>query len=274
MATSSSTKIHRLRRVTSRQNALVKTLRRAFSQGDAAEDGLIAIEGSKNIEEAIRRGLAIRAVVFSDSGSQRAERLLQQLGSKIELLLVDDEIFRSAVETNSPQGVAALVAAPSFTFEDCIRGSEPLIVVTAGIQDPGNLGTIFRSAEAFGVSGVLLGEQTVSRFNPKVVRASAGSIFRLPCVAEKLAEAMSQLRGRRVRMVGTSSHKGKALDKIDFTGSVAVMIGNEGAGLPRELLAQLDDVITIPHSKKVESLNAGVAASVILYEAARQRKFA
>ena len=273
MATSAS-KIERLRRVTSRQNALVKTIRKAFAKSEATDDGLIAVEGAKNIEEAIRSGLAIRAVLVSESGTSRAERLLPQLGAKVEMVQVDDEIFRSAVDTATPQGVAALVESPKFTFEDCVRGETPLVVVTAGIQDPGNLGTLFRSAEAFGASGVLLGEQTVSRFNSKVVRGSAGSIFRLPCVATKLADAMKKLREHGVRSVGTSSHKGKPLDKVELSGSVALVIGNEGAGLPREVLAQLDEVITIPHSSKVESLNAGVAASVILYEAARQRKFA
>jgi TrmH family RNA methyltransferase len=213
-------------------------------------------------------------VLVSESGEARAQRLLSQLGAKVELVQVDDEIFRSAVDTATPQGVAALVQSPKFTLDDCVRGEMPLVVVTAGIQDPGNLGTLFRSAEAFGASGVLLGEQTVSRFNSKVVRGSAGSIFRLPCLAVKLAEAIKKLRECGVRLVGTSSHKGKPLDKVDLSGSVALVIGNEGAGLPRDILAQLDEVITIPHSSKVESLNAGVAASVILYEAARQRKFA
>ena len=274
MATSSSkgsSKIDRLRRITSPQNALVKALRRAFLHSEVNDEGLFAVEGSKNIEEAIRSGLAIHAVVFSESGAVRVERLLPQLGAKVETLLVEDEVFRSAVNTTSPQGVAALVEAPRFTFEDCLRGSSSLIVVTEGIQDPGNLGTLFRSGEAFGASGVLLGEQTVSRFNAKVVRASAGSIFRLPCVEITLEDALSRLRAVEVRIVGTSSHKGKPLDKVDFTGSIAVVIGNEGAGLSREMLAQLDEVITISHSSKVESLNAGVAASVILYEASRQR---
>src|SRR4051812_21564109 len=180
---SSASKIERLRRVTSRQNALVKTMRRAFAKAEATDDGLIAVEGAKNIEEAIRSGLGIRAVLVSESGASRAERLVPQLGAKVEVVQVDDEIFRSAVDTATPQGIAALVESPKFTFDDCVSGAAPLVVVAAGIQDPGNLGTLFRSAEAFGASGVLLGEQTVSRFNSKVLRGSAGSIFRLPCVA-------------------------------------------------------------------------------------------
>ena len=139
MATSSpkgSSRIDRLRRITSRQNALVKTLRRAFIHSEVSDEGLFAVEGAKNIEEAIRSGLQIRAVVFSESGAVRAERILPQLGAKVETLLVEDEVFRSAVNTTSPQGVAALVEAPKFTFEDCLRGKSSLVVVTVCIQDP------------------------------------------------------------------------------------------------------------------------------------------
>src|SRR5947209_1094650 len=161
--TSTRSKPERLRRVTSRQNSLVKTLRRAFAQAELTDDRLFAVEGAKNIEEAIRSGLLIRSLIVSESGASRAEKLLPQLSAKVETLLVDDEIFRSAVDTTTPQGIAALIEAPEFAFDDCLRGDSPLVVVAAGIQDPGNLGTLFRSSEAFGASGVLLGEQTVSR---------------------------------------------------------------------------------------------------------------
>jgi TrmH family RNA methyltransferase len=153
------------------------------------------------------------------------------------------------------------------------------IAVLAGLQDPGNLGTILRSSEAFGSAGVVLGEGTVSPFNSKVVRASAGSVFRLPMVhahgksaAGKLEEVAEKLRTQGVRLIATSSHKGTALDQADLTGTTALFFGNEGAGLPRELMARMDEFISIPHTPLVESLNAGVAASIVLYEAAKQRK--
>jgi TrmH family RNA methyltransferase len=144
-------------------------------------------------------------------------------------------------------------------------------VVAAGLQDPGNLGTILRSAEAFGAGGVVLGEGTVSVYNPKTVRATAGSIFRMPVVAAKLAELIPQLRERGVKLFATSSHKGTALAEAPLAEAAAFFIGNEGAGLARDVMAKMDDVLVIPQARPVESLNAGVAASIILYEAARQR---
>ena len=126
------------------------------------------------------------------------------------------------------------------------------------------------SAEAFGAGGVLLGEGTVSPFNSKVIRASAGSVFRLPIVQIKLQGTLDQMRERGLRLIATSSHKGTPLDQATLTGPLAIFIGSEGAGLPRDLLAEMTEIVVIPHSPSVESLNAGVAASIVLYEAARQ----
>lgn len=261
----------RLRRVTSRQNTLVKELRHAFSQGELTEGGYCAIESARIVEEAIRSGLHFQAVFFSESAAQRADRLLPQIGSHVETLLLPDDVFRSAVATETPQGVAALVKLKQPKLEAVLHLRDPLLAAVAGIQDPGNLGTIVRSAEAFGSNAVLIGENTVSPFNAKVVRASAGSLFRLNVISTVLFEVLPELRSRGTRIVGTSSHKGKPVQEVDLTGPLALFIGNEGAGLPRELLAEMDENVVIPHSAKVESLNAGVAASILLYEASRQR---
>jgi TrmH family RNA methyltransferase len=144
-------------------------------------------------------------------------------------------------------------------------------VVAAGLQDPGNVGTILRSAEAFGAVGVFFTEGTVSPYNSKVVRGSAGSIFRLPVVRISSAELIPLLRQQGARLVATSSHKGTALPQATWTLPLAIFIGNEGAGLPRELLHQMDETVVIPQAAQVESLNAGVAASIVLYEWARGR---
>ena len=265
---------HRLRRVESRQNALVKALRSSFRSGQPGEDGYAAIEGTRILEEAIRSGLRLRAVFFRQSAEAQAGRLLPQLAAEVETLLLPDEVFAGAVATETPQGVAALVKFKDFDLDDVLHPPRPLVVVLAGVQDPGNLGTVVRSAEAFGASGVLLAERTVSRFNPKAVRASAGSIFRIPMVAVKLAEAATRLREHGLRLLATSSHQGTPLEKAeaDLTGAVALFLGSEGAGLPHEALALMDEVLVIPHSPRVESLNAGMAASILLYEAARQRR--
>jgi len=262
----------RLRRVSSRQNALVKELRKALSQGEPTAEGYLAVEGVRMIEEAIRSGLRFQAVFFSDGGSAHATRLLPQIGSQVEVLLLPDEVFLSAVSTESPQGVAALVKLRPHKFEDLMEsGPDPLLVGVAGLQDPGNLGTIIRSAEAFGARAVLLGEKTVSHFNSKTVRGSAGSLFRQPLIRVKLGESTARLKQQGVRVLATSSHKGKPLHEADFTGAAMIVVGNEGAGVPPEILSMADELVTIAHSPRVESLNAGIAASILLYEAARQR---
>lgn len=267
----------RLRRVEGRHNALVKELRQAFSHAERTTEGDCAIEGVRIVEEAIRSGLRFRAVFFKETAENLAERLLPQIGAHVETLLLPDKLFDGAVPSETPQGVAALVRLKSFGFEEITQRLQvgPVVIV-AGLQDPGNLGTILRSAEAFGSAGAILGEGTVSPFNAKVVRASAGSIFRTPLVIGKTAGGLeailAKFRTQGVRLVATSSHKGTPLDEAKLTGPAAIFIGSEGAGLPRALMAQLDETIAIPHSAHVESLNAGVAGSIVLYEAARQRR--
>jgi TrmH family RNA methyltransferase len=273
----SATISHRLRRVEGRHNALVKQLRQAFSRSELTESGDCAVEGLRIVEEAIRSGLRFQAVFFRESSQERAERLLPQIGERVDTLLLPDSLFDSVVPTESPQGVAALVRLKEFSLEDILeRRQVAPIVVLAGLQDPGNLGTILRSAEAFGSAGVILGEGTVSRFNWKAVRASAGSLFRLPIVQGRkggeLTDVSERLQAQGVRLIATSSHKGTTLEVADFRRPVAVFLGNEGAGLPREMMAGMDETTVIPHAPQVESLNAGVAASIVLYEAGRQRR--
>ncbi len=262
----------RLRPVSSRQNHFVKQLRSAFHHGDLTTEGDCAVEGVKAVEEAIRSGLRISAVFVSQSARERVNRLLPQLGSHTETLLLPDDIFRSAVTTESPQGVAALIRVKTHSLEDLLRVIEPLIVVAAGLQDPGNLGTVIRSAEAFGATGLIATEGTVNPYNPKVVRGAAGSLFRFPTVKAECEAVIAAMRERGVRILATSSHKSVPLPELELTGPLAIIFGNEGSGIPRELLKEADQVIGIPHSSKVESLNAGIAASVVLYECARQRQ--
>jgi TrmH family RNA methyltransferase len=268
----------RLRRVEGRHNPLVKQLRLAFSRGELTENGDCAIEGVRIVEEAIRSGLRFHAVFFRESARERAERLLPQIGARVETLLLPDNLFDSVVPSESPQGVAALVRLKEFLLDDVIeRRQIGPIVVLAGLQDPGNLGTILRSAEAFDCGGVVLGEGTVSLFNSKALRASAGSAFRLPVVhgrresALKVGDVCEKLRAQGLRLVATSSHKGTPLGQADLTSACAIFFGNEGAGLARDIMGKMNEVIAIPHSAQVESLNAGVAASIVLYEASRQR---
>lgn len=231
----------------------------------------MAIEGVRMIEEAIRSGLKVRAIFFREPEDAVAERLFGQIGAKVEAVTVPAPLFKQAVLTENPQGVAALIAPRKSSLDEMLSSAEPFIVALAGIQDPGNAGTLLRSAEAFGASGALLLEGTVNAYNPKVVRAAAGSLFRLPAVAAKFAEVLPQLREKKVRVIAGSSHKGSPLSIANLKGPICLLVGNEGAGVPRAILNEMDEVVVIPHSSKVESLNAAVAGSLMMYEAMKQR---
>jgi TrmH family RNA methyltransferase len=262
----------RLRSVSSRSNASVKELRRLFHDAAPDEKGEIAVEGMHLVEEAIRSSLRISTVFFAESARERAHKLLPQLPRQTQALLVPDEVFSSAVPSESPQGVAAMVAVNQYSLAEALRAQPALLVLTAGLQDPGNLGTIARAGEAFGATALLIAENTVSAWNWKSIRASSGSLFRVPVAKVEISTLLPELKARGIIVLATSSHKGASISEADLRRPLALIVGNEGAGVPKNVLAQADEVVTIPHSEKVESLNAAIAASVVLYEASRQRK--
>jgi RNA methyltransferase, TrmH family len=261
----------RLRAVAGRHNARLKELRVAFRRAELTSRGECAIEGVRLLEEALRAGHPPSTIFFSESTRPLAEKLLRQIGAHSETLMLPAALFKSVVPSENSQGVAALVKLPAWSATQLLERSKlGPIVVAAGLQDPGNLGTVVRSAEAFGAAGLFLTEGTVSPYNWKALRASAGSIFRVPFLQVSSVELISLLRKQGVRLFATSSHKGTPIAEADWKLPLAIFIGNEGAGLPREILHQMDSTLVIPQAAAVESLNAGVAASIVLYEAARK----
>jgi len=263
--------------VTSKDNARLKELRKVLSaprRGPQAlaggASGLVGIEGPNLIEEALRAQLCVRTIFVA----QEADRLLAALRipPEIEILQLPRKLLDSALATETPQPIAALVEPPQWSWKHVLQGQKKtLAIVLAGLQDPGNLGTILRSAEAFGASGIVSLPGTVSAWNPKAVRASAGSVFRVPVVAASAEECFEQFRKARVKIFATVSRGAKAADHVALSAPVALIIGNEGNGVPEDLAARADGPMTIPCPGPVESLNAAVAASVLLYEASRQR---
>jgi TrmH family RNA methyltransferase len=265
--------VDRLRSVAGRHNQRLKELRTAFRRAELTPQGECAIEGVKLIEEAMRSGQHLDSVFFSESARPLAEKLLPQINARTETLVLPNALFNSIVPSDAPQGVAALLELRIFSSTQLLeRSGDGPFVVAAGLQDPGNLGTILRSAEAFGAAGIFLTEGTVSPYNSKVLRGSAGSIFRLPFLQVSSGELIPLLHARGVRLLATSSHSGTPLPQVSWKLPLAIFIGNEGAGLSREVMGQMDETLAIPQSPQVESLNAGVAASIVLYEAARNRR--
>ena len=255
--------------VSSRQNPRIKQLRGAFAGHPRLSNGLIALEGEHLVEEALRSGMLLKTVFLSER-----RPLPSFLPHNLEVLRIEDELFSSLGETRSPQGIAALMLPPVRTLDEVLWGV-PLILVACGLQDPGNLGTLIRSAEAFGGSGVLTTPGTVSAWNGKALRASVGSVFRLPVVSSTIDDLLA-LRARGLRLLaavgeGIGTESITELSRVDLTTGVALLIGNEGAGLTPDLLALADARVTIPCAGTVESLNAAVAGSILLYEAHSQR---
>lgn len=261
--------------VTSRANARVKQLRAAFAGNARLSGGLVAIEGENLLHEALRSGLPLKTIFLSEQVAPPA-----WLPRGVELLHLAEEVFQSAVDTLHPQGIAALLVPPIWDIE-CIfparhaGGNAPLVLIAAGLQDPGNLGTLIRSAEAFGATAVLTTPGTVSEWNQKALRASAGSVLRVP-VAQVTAAQLLVLKSQGLRLFAAVAPGAKSIPVADsdLAQPCALMIGNEGAGLSSELLALADARITIPTPGRVESLNAAIAGSLLLYEASRQREAA
>ncbi len=250
--------------IVSRSNGRVKQLRGAFAGQMRLSGGLIAIEGEHLVREALRSGVVFKAVFLSERLDPPA-----WLPGGVEILRLADDVFRSVVETQTPRGLAALIVPPVRSLSE-VSGTTPLLLVACGLQDPGNLGTLVRSAEAFSASGVLTTPGTVSAWNGKALRASAGSIFRVPVLAATFDE-LAGLRARGIRLLAAVGADGIAAHDAPLKEACALLIGNEGAGLGEEWLAIADVRVTIPCSGPVESLNAAVAGSLLLYEASRQR---
>jgi len=278
--------------ITSRDNRWLKEFRIALLGGLPSEFGAVGVEGPRLVEEALRSASPIRAVLFSESGERHRARLAPYLDRPevaIPILQTTDRLFEGIADTEHPQGVAALVTPRSFTFDDISRasanGAVPLIVVLAGVQDPGNVGTIIRTAAAFGATAaaaVPSGQSgTASPFAPKSLRASAGAALHLPLLTGvSLAILLAQFRATGIQSLASSSREPEPAEndqplltpwQVDWCQPVALLIGNEGAGLPEEIERSADARIRIPMSSSVESLNAGAAAAVLFYEAARQR---
>jgi TrmH family RNA methyltransferase len=224
------------------------------------------------LEEALRSDCRVAAVLAAESVRSAAEAHVRRLPD-VKVVVVPDPLLQRLSDTETSQGVIALVEPPVWSLDQLFRG-RPLVVVLDGLQDPGNAGTIIRAAEAFGATGVLFLKGTVSPFHPKTLRASAGSLFRVPFLAAMdPALACAAMQQKRIELfAGVPARAGgqvRSLAEVDLTGACGLVIGNEARGVGAELRSAALD-ISIP-TVSVESLNAAVATGIMLYEARRQR---
>ena len=249
-----------------KHNPKLIDIRKALDQGTLTREGLLPVEGPKLLEEAQRSGLAIVSV-FKRRGTDTPE-----LSSTVPVYEVDPAVFKSIQSTETSQGIIALVRPQHYNLPDILSTKNPLVVVLARLQDPGNVGTILRVAESFGASGCIATAETVSAINSKTVRASAGSVFRLPHIwSVDLKQTVSALKASKIHVIGTSPSAVDTIDWWDWRKPSAILIGTEGTGLSDEEVRVCDALLRIPHRSTVESLNSAIAVSVILYEAYKQR---
>jgi TrmH family RNA methyltransferase len=250
--------------ITSAANPLLKDVRRAIARGGLTESGLWVAETFHLLEEALRSDCEVATVLAADSAEAQVGRLTNR-----KLVVLPDTLFRSIASTETSQGVMALVKPPVWTLADLFRGCA-LVVILDGLQDPGNAGTIVRAAEAFGATGIFFLKGSVSPCNPKTLRASAGSLFRVPFLhgvgAEFVRDAAAQ---NKVDLFAAVPADGRSLTEADFSARCGIVIGSEAHGVGSLLRAAALDV-SIP-TAGVESLNAAIATGILLYEARRQR---
>jgi TrmH family RNA methyltransferase len=275
--------------LTSRDNRWLKEFRLALRGGLPTESGYVGVEGVRLVEEALRSGCPIQAVLFSESGQRHHERLAPLIGRPeiaFPTLRTTDRLFDGLADTERPQGVAALVKPRETSFDDLVRAPAsacaPLLVVLAGVQDPGNVGTIIRTAAAFGATGGATAASgvsgTASPYSPKALRASAGAALHLAILAGmSLPILLTQFKIAGIRTLASSVREPQdgsqpllAPWEVDWCQPVALLVGNEGAGLPEEI-ERSAVARRIPMASGVESLTAAAAAAVVFYEAARQR---
>lgn len=191
----------------------------------------------------------------------------------IEIGLVSDDVMKKMSDTDTPQGILAVSRIPAFSLDEILEKKPSALIFLEDIQDPGNLGTILRTAEGAGISGVIMSKNTVDLFSPKAVRSTMGSIFRVPTyVSDDLHETIRFVQSEGVKVYAAYLGGKKSYDEIDYTGNVAYMIGNEGNGLKKETAELADELVLIPMGGSLESLNAAMASGILAYEINRQRR--
>jgi len=254
---------------------LKEFLRLKTQKGRRAQKGFL-IEGVRLCEEVANSNWEIESVLFTSSfqNSFTGKKLLQKLERRnVKTIPVKSEEVKKLSDTVTPQGIIGVVKIKGFSLDELWSESSSIILALDAIRDPGNVGALIRTADAFEIDGVILSADTVELYNPKVVRSTMGSIFHLPIFDEiNLEKIIPQLKKRNFKIYGTDAKEGKDLDKLDYSRltdpaeKICLLIGNEAEGLNKNLLDLSDEIIQIPIFGRAESLNASVAGGILLYE--------
>lgn len=259
--------------ITSSSNAKVKQVIQWQNKAkERRAAGVFLTEGSKMFEEA-----PVSSIIEVYVAQSALEKITEQAKRRDKLLqtgyeVVTDALFAKMSDTQTPQGILCVIKRPEYTLDGLLEQEKPLLVVLENLQDPGNLGTILRTGEGAGVTGVIMSRQTVDIFNPKTIRATMGSVFRVPFVyVDDLRETIQRLHAANIHTYAAHLAGERYYDSFSFQEGTAFLIGNEGNGLTKETADLAMDYLKIPMEGRVESLNAAIATSLLMYEAHRQR---
>jgi len=237
------------------------------------KDNIFLVEGLKMFEEAPEKW--VREVYIEETLLEKLDKSGEAWGklARVGYEVVSSEVFKKMSDTQTPQGILAIVERPTYKFEELLKIERPLFVVLEDLQDPGNLGTIVRTGEGAGVSAVFMTKNTVDIYNPKTIRATMGSVYRVPlAIVEDIEETIKALKNAGIQTFAAHLDGKDYYDSFSFKEGTAFLIGNEGNGLKTSTANAADAYLKIPMEGKVESLNAAIATSLLMYEAHRQRK--
>lgn len=259
--------------ISSPQNDWVKQLVELRKDGELRRElGRFFLEGKRGVQTALEAGgVELHELIYCEHLWRDASwgELVERAEKKgVRLVRVSKDVFRKLADVMEPQGLAAVVKMPAWTAEKILKTANALVVVACGIQDPGNLGTLIRSAEACGAAGLIALENTADAYNAKVVRSTAAALLTLPVVRMKAEAFLADAKKRKLRLAATTAREGVGYKQFDWkTRPLALCIGSEGEGLPATVEAACTERVTIPMRGTAESLNAAVAASILLFEA-------
>lgn len=259
--------------ISSETNAQIKEISKLQkSARERRKKNLFVAEGLKLAKEAAFHG-KLEKIYVSESVFEKAEEEWRQFFVQQSYEIVSDSVFQSMSETVTPQGVLGLVQMPSYELEDILEDSRRSVVLLDALRDPGNLGTIMRTAEGADMSGIILSKESVDLFNPKVVRSTMGAIFRVPFYyAEDLTVVIGKLKEKQIPVYGTMMQGSMIYDEVDYRKGAGVVIGNEANGISERVAKHLSGRVRIPMAGSLESLNAAVSAAILMYEIARQKR--
>lgn len=260
--------------ITSMKNPLIKEVKSLYRKKERIRSKSFIIEGIKIIEEAIDNKYEIKNIIYTDKllKAKGGADFFEKIRSLKELVYVKDNIFKEISDTENPQGVLALSKFKYNELVDIKSKDNPFYLLLDELQDPGNMGTIIRSADAFNIDGIIITEGCVDPYNPKVVRATMGSIFRVPIYYNSNGlKGLEELKKLGIEVYSTALEESSPIFEVDYDKGIVLVIGNESRGVSKEIYSISDKLIRIPMPGKAESLNAGIAASIIMYEGMKQR---